>query len=227
MIDVSDLRIDAQPSTALPPPAGDDVAYLIYTSGTTGIPKGVAITHRNVTVLLESLDTDLEPVGRVWTQGHSLAFDYSVWELWGALLYGGPAGGGAGVGNALTGGLPRLAGFRTGDRVELDPVGVLCTAERRRAAARAGSAAEAADCGVRWGGAGTDSVFARGWTIIRDSPRLINMYGITETTVHASFRRDRRGRHCQRCQPHRGAVGPSWLLRAGSVVAFGAGGGGR
>ena len=70
-------------------PAADDVAYLIYTSGTTGIPKGVAITHRNVTVLLESLDADLELVGQVWTQCHSLAFDYSVWEIWGALLYGG------------------------------------------------------------------------------------------------------------------------------------------
>ena len=46
--------IDGQPGTALPSPTADDVAYLIYTSGTTGVPKGVAITHRNVTQLLES-----------------------------------------------------------------------------------------------------------------------------------------------------------------------------
>ena len=81
--------VDGQPSTALPAPAPDDIAYLIYTSGTTGVPKGVAITHHNVTQLLESLDADLALAGQVWTQCHSLAFDVSVWEIWGALLYGG------------------------------------------------------------------------------------------------------------------------------------------
>src|SRR5262249_28704578 len=90
VIDVDDSRIDTQPSTALPGPAPDDIAYLIYTSGTTGVPKGVAVTHHNVTRLLESLDAGLELApGQVWTQCHSLAFDYSVWEMWGALLHGG------------------------------------------------------------------------------------------------------------------------------------------
>jgi non-ribosomal peptide synthetase component F len=82
VIDVNDPAVDIQPSTALPPPAPDDIAYLIYTSGTTGVPKGVAIPHRNVTQLLESLDADVELVpGQVWTQCHSLAFDFSVWEM--------------------------------------------------------------------------------------------------------------------------------------------------
>ncbi|OBI47223.1 hypothetical protein A5707_20330 [Mycobacterium kyorinense] len=89
LIDVDDARIDAQPSTALPAPSPDDVAYLIYTSGTTGVPKGVAVTHHNVTQLVKSLQADLKPVGQVWTQWHSLAFDVSVWEIWGALLHGG------------------------------------------------------------------------------------------------------------------------------------------
>ena len=44
------------PCTGLPAPAPDDIAYLIYTSGTTGTPKGVAVTHHNVTQLLEALD---------------------------------------------------------------------------------------------------------------------------------------------------------------------------
>ncbi|WP_133058060.1 amino acid adenylation domain-containing protein, partial [Mycolicibacterium vulneris] len=77
-----------QPSTALPTPQPDDIAYLIYTSGTTGTPKGVAITHHNVTQLLASLDAGLPSTG-VWTQSHSLAFDVSVWEIFGALLRGG------------------------------------------------------------------------------------------------------------------------------------------
>ncbi|WP_045386118.1 AMP-binding protein, partial [Mycobacterium kyorinense] len=65
-----------------------DIAYLIYTSGTTGVPKGVAISHRNVTQLLGSLDAGL-PVSGVWSHAHSLAFDVSVWEIFGALLGGG------------------------------------------------------------------------------------------------------------------------------------------
>ena len=102
-------RIDTQPSTALPAPAPDDIAYLIYTSGTTGVPKGVAVTHHNVTQLLESLDAGL-PAAGVWAQCHSLAFDVSVWEIWGALLHGGRLVVVPEVGGRLTGGLPRLAG---------------------------------------------------------------------------------------------------------------------
>ncbi len=89
VIDVEDPRIDAYPSTGLPAPAADDIAYLIYTSGTTGVPKGVAVTHHNVTQLLESLDAGFAGAGQVWTQWHSLAFDVSVWEIFGALLRGG------------------------------------------------------------------------------------------------------------------------------------------
>jgi amino acid adenylation domain-containing protein/thioester reductase-like protein len=88
VIDVNDPAVDTQPSTALPAPGPDNIAYIIYTSGTTGVPKGVAATHHNVTQLLESLDAGLPSTG-VWAQCHSHAFDVSVWEIWGPLLHGG------------------------------------------------------------------------------------------------------------------------------------------
>ncbi|MBX7435553.1 amino acid adenylation domain-containing protein, partial [Mycobacterium sp. Y57] len=89
VIDLGDPRIETAPETALPGPgpAAGDVAYLIYTSGTTGVPKGVAITHRNVTRILGATGDAL--AGRAWAQWHSYAFDASVEEIWGALLRGG------------------------------------------------------------------------------------------------------------------------------------------
>ena len=88
VIDVDDAVVQSPPNTELPHPDPDDIAYLIYTSGTTGVPKGVAITHHNVTQLLGSLDAGL-PAPGVWPLCHSLAFDVSVWEIFGALLRGG------------------------------------------------------------------------------------------------------------------------------------------
>jgi amino acid adenylation domain-containing protein len=88
IIDIDDPAVESQPSTGLPAPAAEDIAYLIYTSGTTGVPKGVAVTHRNVTRLLESVDGGLPGAG-VWAQCHSYAFDASVEEIWAALLRGG------------------------------------------------------------------------------------------------------------------------------------------
>ena len=90
VIDIDDARIATQPSTAPPAPAPDDIAHVIYTSGTTGVPKGVAVTQYNVVQLFESLDAGLDlATGQVWTQFHSYAFDFSVWEIWAALLFGG------------------------------------------------------------------------------------------------------------------------------------------
>nr|WP_264028656.1 non-ribosomal peptide synthetase [Mycobacterium mantenii] len=88
IVDIDDPAVRSQPTTALPMPAPENIAYIIYTSGTTGTPKGVAIPHHNVTLLLETLDAQLG-LGQVWTQCHSLAFDFSVWEVFGSLLYGG------------------------------------------------------------------------------------------------------------------------------------------
>ncbi len=87
ILDIDDPAIDDQPTTPLPAPSPEDVAYLIYTSGTTGIPKGVAVTHQNLSHLAHSTPAAL-PEHQVWTQCHSYAFDFSVWEIWAALLGG-------------------------------------------------------------------------------------------------------------------------------------------
>ncbi|WP_156657426.1 condensation domain-containing protein, partial [Mycobacterium kyorinense] len=87
VIDINDSAAASCLCTALPDPAPDDIAYLIYTSGTTGVPKGVAVTHRNLGHVAQSMPTYL-PQPQVWTQCHSYAFDFSVWEIWAALLGG-------------------------------------------------------------------------------------------------------------------------------------------
>ncbi|BBC66399.1 hypothetical protein MMRN_32950 [Mycobacterium marinum] len=93
--EVSDRGIEATPGYCYQDslgPGPDNLAYIMYTSGSTGHPKPVAITHRNVVALFTGFgwwrgltDTD------VWAWCHSPAFDFSVWELWGALLHGAQA----------------------------------------------------------------------------------------------------------------------------------------
>ena len=187
IIDVADPAIDTQPSAALPAPAPDDIAYLIYTSGTTGTPKGVAIPHRNVTRLLDTLDADLELAGQVWSQCHSLAFDFSVWEIWGALLYGG-----------------RVAVVPDSVARSAEDFHALLVAEQVTVLSQTPSAfyaLQAADAlkpelgrqlklqAVVFGGEALEPQRLATWLEAHPGfPRLINMYGITETTVHASFR---------------------------------------
>lgn len=66
-----------------------EIAYAIFTSGTTGVPKGVPITHENVLGLFRNASHVFEfHKDDIWTLFHSFAFDFSVWEIWGALLYG-------------------------------------------------------------------------------------------------------------------------------------------
>jgi non-ribosomal peptide synthetase component F len=86
-------RLPATPiadSDRLAPLHADNPAYLIYTSGSTGAPKAVVNTHRNVVRLFDVADSRFTfTAGDTWTLFHSFTFDFSVWEIWGALLHGG------------------------------------------------------------------------------------------------------------------------------------------
>jgi len=84
------VSADLPASHPMPETTPDDLAYIIYTSGSTGRPKGVAIPHRNVLSLVRALASGLGiGSGDVWSLFHSCAFDFSVWEMWGCLLTGG------------------------------------------------------------------------------------------------------------------------------------------
>lgn len=84
------VRAGRQVDTALPDdPEAADAAYLLYTSGSTGTPKGVEVTHGNLAALLESTRDLLAEPADVWLCAHNFAFDFSVWEIWGALVRGG------------------------------------------------------------------------------------------------------------------------------------------
>ncbi len=187
VVDVDDPAVDDQPGTALAAPAPDDIAYLIYTSGTTGTPKGVAIPHRNVSRLLATLDDDMELAGQVWTQCHSLAFDFSVWEIWGALLYGGRL---VVVPDPVVRSPEDLLALLVAEQV-----GVLSQTPSAFYALQTADAlqpelgAELKLQAVVFGGEALEPQRLRTWLYNHPGlPRLINMYGITETTVHASFR---------------------------------------
>ena len=187
VVDIADAAIDGQPDTAVPPPSADEVAYIIYTSGTTGTPKGVAIPHVNVTRLLRTLDAEMDLAGQVWTQCHSLAFDYSVWEIWGPLLYGGRA---VVVADAVVRSPEDFLALLVSEHVT-----VLSQTPSAFYALQAADAL-APDMGRRlaleavvFGGEALEPQrLSPWWERHPVSPRLINMYGITETTVHASFR---------------------------------------
>lgn len=88
-IDISDSS-DTEAGTGVPNRRADQLAYVIYTSGSTGKPKGVMVEHRNIAQLCTAAKQWLKFDQKdIWTLFHSISFDFSVWELWGALLHGG------------------------------------------------------------------------------------------------------------------------------------------
>jgi amino acid adenylation domain-containing protein/non-ribosomal peptide synthase protein (TIGR01720 family) len=186
VIDVDDAAVAGQPSTALPMPDPDNIAYLIYTSGTTGVPKGVAIPHHNVARLLESLDAEVERAG-VWSQCHSLAFDFSVWEIWGALLGGGRV---VVVPDVVARSPEDFHALLVSEQVTVlsqTPSAFYALQTVDALVPNLGQQLEVQT--VVFGGEALEPQRLGTWLNHHQGlPRLINMYGITETTVHASFR---------------------------------------
>ncbi|MFD3703755.1 non-ribosomal peptide synthase/polyketide synthase [Nocardia sp. NPDC058658] len=162
-------------------------AYVIYTSGSTGRPKGVVVPHANVVALLDNTahNFDFGP-SDVWTMFHSYAFDFSVWELWGALLHGGSVV----LVDYFTSRSPEQ--FRELLRTErVTVLNQTPSAFYQLIAADLAAPAptEYALRTVIFGGEALEPQRLAGWFArYPDSPRMVNMYGITETTVHVSYR---------------------------------------
>ncbi|MGH9893289.1 MAG: amino acid adenylation domain-containing protein, partial [bacterium] len=171
------------PSVAAP----DDMAYVIYTSGTTGKPKGSMIANRNVVRLFTSTEPWYGFNERdVWTLFHSCAFDFSVWEIWGALLYGG---------RVVV--VPFLVSRSPEAFYELlatEQVTVLNqTPSAFRQLIQAEESVGQKDLALQYvifGGEALEMQSLKPWFDRHgdQKPLLVNMYGITETTVHVTYR---------------------------------------
>jgi len=166
----------------------ENLAYSIFTSGSTGKPKGVLITHANVSRLFDAT----QPWFRfseqdTWTFFHSSAFDFSVWEIWGALVYGG-----------------RLIVVPFADSRSPERFYELLAAERVTVLNQTPSAfrqlvgVDETRPGhkldklrlVIFGGEALNLQSLAPWFEKYGDvqPQLVNMYGITETTVHVTYR---------------------------------------
>ena len=180
--DVQALRED-DPLTRVTP---DNLAYVIYTSGSTGKPKGTLLSHRNVLRLFAATEGwfSFGPQD-VWSLFHSYGFDFSVWEIFGALLYGG---------RLLV--VPHDISRSPREFYQLlcaEGVTVLNQTPSAFKALMQVACAEPGKHALRqviFGGEALDVKNLRPWfeRFGDRAPQLVNMYGITETTVHVTYR---------------------------------------
>ncbi len=161
------------------------LAYIIYTSGSTGTPKGVMVEHAQVVSLFEAT-RDLYDFSEkdTWCVFHSFAFDFSVWEMWGAWSYGGKL--------VI---VPRDVARSADDFHRLACAAGVTVLNQTPSAFRgfieASSRAGLKDTlrYVIFGGEALEPAMLKAWFAHHpdSSPQLVNMYGITETTVHVTF----------------------------------------
>jgi amino acid adenylation domain-containing protein len=164
----------------------ENLAYVIYTSGSTGRPKGVLVRHGNAMRLFAAtqawLGFDRQDV---WTLFHSHAFDFSVWEMWGALLHGGRLVIVPYWVSRSPSSFHHLLRQQSVTILSQTPsaFGQLVTADRESEPAESLRL-------VIFGGEALDiSSLLPWWERYGEArPRLVNMYGITETTVHVTYR---------------------------------------
>lgn len=175
---------------AVPP---DSPAYVIYTSGSTGKPKGVLVSHFNIARLFTSTEHWFGfTQDDVWTLFHSYGFDFSVWEIWGALLYGGRVV----VVPYWVSRTPETF-YQLLNAEKVTVLNQTPSAFRQLIAAEE-NARDVLPLSLRYvifGGEALELSALRPWVARHgdEQPQLINMYGITETTVHVTYRRIRRG----------------------------------
>ncbi|MBT2491922.1 amino acid adenylation domain-containing protein [Streptomyces sp. ISL-96] len=162
-----------------------NLIYTIYTSGSTGKPKGVALTHENVARLMEAARRHLAyGESDVWSLFHSYAFDVSVFEMWGALLHGGRL---VVVPFTVTRSPEEFL-----DLLVEEEVTVLSqTPSAFRALAAAAGERQLGLRAVVFAGEKLEASELKPWTDRLGLARiaLVNMYGITETTVHTTYHR--------------------------------------
>ncbi|MER5294251.1 amino acid adenylation domain-containing protein [Streptomyces pharetrae] len=178
---------NVRPAERAGPLAPDNTAYVIHTSGSTGRPKGVVVPHRNVLALFDATRELFDfRADDVWTMAHSYSFDFSVWELWGPLLHGGTL---VVVPTAVRRSPDELMRLLVRERVTVlsqTPSAFYQLLQSDQDDPRAGR--RPALRYVVFGGEALDLARLAEWyeRHADDAPVLVNMYGITETTVHAS-----------------------------------------
>jgi amino acid adenylation domain-containing protein len=166
----------------------DNLAYIIYTSGSTGQPKGVLVKHENVTRLFDAVKSSFNFNQQdVWTLFHSIAFDFSVWEIWGALLYGGKL-----VIVPYWDTRTPQTFYNLLFKHQVTVLNQTPSAFRQLIQVEE-SLATTQDLALRlviFGGEALELQSLKPWFARHPDqmPQLVNMYGITETTIHVTYR---------------------------------------
>jgi len=189
LLDEADVWLDDAPEHDLPNLTDpDNLAYVIYTSGSTGKPKGTLLPHANVLRLFDATQGWFGfDEHDVWTLFHSYAFDFSVWEIFGALLHGGTLVVVPHATSRSPQDFHRLLREQGVTVLNQTPSAFRPLIEVACAARDQGPLALRT---VIFGGEALDVADLRPWfeAFGDRQPQLVNMYGITETTVHVSYR---------------------------------------